>query len=58
MLREVESIVRPLFEKNGNAFVLDCPADIGTHERRCAAGAAVAVQPALQRGEVHRAAAR
>ena len=26
---EAESIVRPLVEKNRNAFVIDCPADIG-----------------------------
>ena len=29
MITEVDQIVRPLVEKNRNAFVLDCPADIG-----------------------------
>jgi signal transduction histidine kinase len=30
MLHEVESVTRPLFAKNGNTFVLDCPAHIGS----------------------------
>ena len=29
MLREVESVTKPLFDKNANAFVLECPEDIG-----------------------------
>jgi len=29
LVRDAESIVRPLVEKNRNAFVIDCPADIG-----------------------------
>ena len=28
-MREAESIVRPVVEKNRNAFVIDCPPDIG-----------------------------
>ena len=30
LVRDVDSIVRPLVEKNGNAFTIACPADIGT----------------------------
>jgi GAF domain-containing protein len=30
LVRDVDSIVRPLVEKNGNAFSIACPADIGT----------------------------
>jgi signal transduction histidine kinase len=29
LVRDVESIVRPLVEKNGNAFTIACPADVG-----------------------------
>jgi signal transduction histidine kinase len=29
MLREVESVTKPLFDKNANAFVIECPHDIG-----------------------------
>ena len=29
LVREAESIVRPVVEKNRNAFVIDCPAEIG-----------------------------
>ena len=29
LVREAEAIVRPLVEKNGNRFDIDCPADIG-----------------------------
>jgi signal transduction histidine kinase len=30
LVRDVEAIVQPLVEKNGNAFVVDCSADVGT----------------------------
>jgi signal transduction histidine kinase/putative methionine-R-sulfoxide reductase with GAF domain len=30
LVRDVEAIVQPLVEKNGNTLVVDCPADIGT----------------------------
>jgi len=30
LVRDVESIVRPLVEKNGNVFSIACPAEIGT----------------------------
>jgi hypothetical protein len=30
LVSEVEAIVTPLVEKNGNALVVECPADIGT----------------------------
>ncbi len=29
LVRETEEIVRPLVEKNGNTFIVDCPLDIG-----------------------------
>ena len=29
MLKEVESVTKPLLDKNANAFVLECPSDIG-----------------------------
>jgi signal transduction histidine kinase len=29
MLREVESVTKPLFDKNSNTFVIECPQDIG-----------------------------
>jgi GAF domain-containing protein/HAMP domain-containing protein len=29
LVSDAESIVRPLVERNGNTFVIDCPADIG-----------------------------
>jgi signal transduction histidine kinase len=29
LVRDVDSIVRPLVEKNGNAFTIACPADVG-----------------------------
>jgi signal transduction histidine kinase len=32
MLTEVDQIVRPLVEKNHNAFVLDCPVDVGVFD--------------------------
>jgi signal transduction histidine kinase/CheY-like chemotaxis protein len=30
LINEVQSIIEPLAEKNGNRFVVDCPADIGS----------------------------
>ena len=30
LVDDVEAIVRPLVEKNGNTLVVDCPDDLGT----------------------------
>ena len=54
LVRDVEAIVRPLVEKNGNTLVVSCPDDLGTDARRPDQGPADAVQPALERRQVHR----
>ena len=54
LVRDVQAIVQPLMEKNGNALVVECPDDLGTHARRPDQGPADAVQPALERRQVHR----
>ena len=54
MVRDVAAIVQPLVEKNGNMLVVACPDDIGIDARRPDEGPADAVQPALERRQVHR----
>ena len=55
MIQDVQAIVQPLVEKNGNTLVVTCPDDLGDDARRPDEGPAGAVQPALQRRQVHRA---
>ena len=54
LVRDVEAIVQPLVEKNGNTLVVDCPDDVGDDAGRPDQGPPDAVQPALQRRQVHR----
>ena len=49
-----QAIVQPLVEKNGNTLVVECPDDVGADARRPDQGPADAVQPAVQRRQVHR----
>ena len=51
---DVAAIVRPLVEKNANTLVVECPDDLGHDARRPDEGPAGAVQPALERQQVHR----
>ena len=55
MVRDVAAIVQPLVEKNGNALVVDLPRRHRHDARRPDEGPADAVQPALERRQVHRA---
>ena len=54
LVRDVEAIVQPLVEKNGNTLVVACPDDLGDDARRPDQGPAGALQPALERRQVHR----
>ena len=54
LVQDVAAIVQPLVEKNGNTLVVDCPDDIGDDARRPDQGPPDAVQPALERRQVHR----
>ena len=47
MVRDVEAIVQPLVEKNGNTLVVACPDDLGDDAGRPDQGPPGAVQPAL-----------
>ena len=53
-VRDVEAIVQPLVEKNGNSLVVDLPRRPRSDARRPDEGPAGAVQPDLQRRQVHR----
>ena len=55
LVEDVEAIVQPLVEKNGNTLVVACPDDVGDDARRPDEGPPGAVQPALERRQVHRA---
>ena len=54
LVHDVAAIVQPLVEKNGNTLVVECPDDLGHDARRPDQGPPGAVQPALQRRQVHR----
>ena len=54
LVRDVEAIVQPLVEKNGNTLVVDLPRRPRHHARRPDQGPPGAVQPALERRQVHR----
>ena len=54
LVRDVEAIVQPLVEKNGNTLVVDVPGRPRHDARRPDEGPAGAVQPALERRQVHR----
>ena len=55
MVKDVAAIVQPLVEKNGNTLVVDLPGRPRQHARRPDEGPPGAVQPALERRQVHRA---
>ena len=54
LVRDVAAIVRPLVEKNANTLVVAVPRRPGHDARRPDEGPAGAVQPALERQQVHR----
>ena len=56
--RTSSTTIQPLVEKNGNTLVVVLPGDLGDDARRPDQGPAGAVQPAHQRRQVHREAAR
>ena len=54
LVRDVEAIVQPLVEKNGNTLVVSCPDDLGEMQADQTKVRPDAVQPALERRQVHR----
>ena len=54
LVQDVAAIVQPLVEKNGNTLVVDLPRRHRRDARRPDQGPPDAVQPALERRQVHR----
>ena len=55
LVQGVAAVAAPLARQRGNRLVVDCPEGLGAMRGRPDQGAPGPVQPALQRGQVHRA---
>ena len=58
LVEEIAAVIQPLADKNGNRVEVRCDPAVGRDAGRPDQGAPGAVQPALQRLQVHRARAR